>query len=349
MRDLITHPPEWRGPELARRTDWIRPFKPEFVDELDAALRGLDGVGGGGDRSLLDIRREDVPLPHFAEDLAEMRDALQNGPCVQLYTGFPVERYSEPELRRLYWLIALHVGTPLSQSKYGDVLGDVRVVHDIEHLSGRGYTSDRELTFHSDGCDVTGLFCLVTAKAGGLSRLVSATAIHNEIARRRPDLLEVLYQPFMWSRLGNQMPGTPSFYRQAVFGLRDGQFVTRYLRAMIERGAEESGIAMSTAQIEALDLMDEIAEDPEFYLERAFSPGDLQFQNNLRCYHARTEFEDDDDPARKRHLLRLWLSVPNSPALPETFSDFFADTSAGAVRGGNPAHGETLVETPQAV
>ena len=34
------------------------------------------------------------------------------------------------------------------------------------------------------------------------------------------------------------------------------------------------------------------------------------FVNNRTMLHARTEFEDFDDPEYKRDLLRLWLELP---------------------------------------
>jgi hypothetical protein len=37
--------------------------------------------------------------------------------------------------------------------------------------------------------------------------------------------------------------------------------------------------------------------------------GDIQWLSNHFVFDARTAYEDDPDPARKRHLLRLWLSV----------------------------------------
>ena len=70
-----------------------------------------------------------------------------------------------------------------------------------------------------------------------------------------------------------------------------------------------------------------------------FEAGDIQFLNNHLTYHMRTEFEDFGEPERKRHLLRLWLSIPNSRPLSQGFAPFFGDVGAGAVRGGFPGHG----------
>ena len=60
-------------------------------------------------------------------------------------------------------------------------------------------------------------------------------------------------------------------------------------------------------QVEAMELLEAIANDPAFYLEMDFQPGDVQFLNNARILHAREAYEDRDDLAERRHLLRLWL------------------------------------------
>ena len=39
-----------------------------------------------------------------------------------------------------------------------------------------------------------------------------------------------------------------------------------------------------------------------------FEPGDMQFLENAVILRARTEYEDWEEPARKHHLLRLWLT-----------------------------------------
>ena len=38
-------------------------------------------------------------------------------------------------------------------------------------------------------------------------------------------------------------------------------------------------------------------------------PGDMQFISNHTIVHARTVYEDEEEPEKKRHLLRLWLSL----------------------------------------
>jgi len=51
-------------------------------------------------------------------------------------------------------------------------------------------------------------------------------------------------------------------------------------------------------------------------------------------YHARGAFESRSGNGRGRLLMRLWLSVANSRALPEDHAVLWGSVAAGAVRGG---------------
>ena len=50
--------------------------------------------------------------------------------------------------------------------------------------------------------------------------------------------------------------------------------------------------------------------------------------------HSRTSFEDWPDPARRRHLLRLWLALPQGQELPDGYKDGYKATTSATVRGG---------------
>jgi hypothetical protein len=57
--------------------------------------------------------------------------------------------------------------------------------------------------------------------------------------------------------------------------------------------------------------MEQTANDPSLYLDMEFLPGDIQLLKNSVILHKRTEYEDWEEPERKRHLLRLWLAAPD--------------------------------------
>ena len=94
--------------------------------------------------------------------------------------------------------------------------------------------SNGPLRFHTDRTDVVGLLCIDQAASGGLSKIASTVAIHNEILRRRPDLLDLLYQPYPRSRLGEEKGGGEMIYMLPIFGLCEGRFTSHYSRTYIE-------------------------------------------------------------------------------------------------------------------
>ena len=81
----------------------------------------------------------------------------------------------------------------------------------------------------------------------------------------------------------------------------------------------------------ALDLFDEVADDPSFHLRMELQVGDMQFVHNHSLLHDRTAFVDK--PGSPRHLLRLWLSVPGDRELPDVFAQRYGSTEVGD-RGG---------------
>jgi hypothetical protein len=83
-----------------------------------------------------------------------------------------------------------------------------------------------------------------------------------------------------------------------------------------------------------LDLLDELLPDDKFCYSMELDRGDLQLLNNYVVIHSRTNFEDHDEPERKRHLLRLWLSIPQGQRLPSLWKEYFGAVAAGSVRGG---------------
>jgi len=68
-----------------------------------------------------------------------------------------------------------------------------------------------------------------------------------------------------------------------------------------------TGLAsLSTAQREALDIVEEIAKQSQITLDA--EPGDLLFINNHSVLHSREAFSDT--PSTSRYLVRAWLKNP---------------------------------------
>ncbi len=67
---------------------------------------------------------------------------------------------------------------------------------------------------------------------------------------------------------------------------------------------------------ELTKLTEWVFEQPPRDVPRyAFVPGDIQFVNNRTMMHGSAHFEDHAEKEKRRHLLRLWLSMDEWPAM----------------------------------
>jgi len=298
----IVSPADWRGAEMRARNDWQYPLAAAEIEECRAAVRYAEALG----KPMSALTRADFPLPGLSRRIDDWRREIRHGRGFVLIRGLPVEQWSEAQSELFYWGLGHHLGIPGAQNPQGDLLGHVR-----DQRSGgdvRYYRTNKALAPHCDTADVVGLLCLKTAKSGGLSRIASSVAVYNELLRRRPGLLPRLFEPMWFDTKGEG--GIPAYpiapCRYAAGELRTF-WQSDYYRTV-------QGIAhvprLTPAEHELLDAYDAIAEDPEFRLDMDLQPGDIQLISNHTILHARSGFEDWPEPERRRHLLRLWLTLP---------------------------------------
>jgi len=275
-------------------------------------------------------------LPKLGVRLLAMRDELEEGSGMIRLSGVPCEGLSVVECRVLLWALSIHLGTPVSQSASGERILSVRDLGYAENdPRTRGPHTRKRLSFHTDRCDVIGFLCLNQAWEGGENEVVSSMHLYNEILRRRPDLLAVLMGPFHYQRHTVDQGNSRAWCRQPVFSFRDGYFACSFLRVLIERAHQSPELPdLTPEQIEALDFLESVAEEESMRLRFRQKPGDVLFLNNWVMLHRRTAFEDHVEAEKKRHILRIWLSMPNSRPLDPLFKDNFGATEAGAIRGG---------------
>jgi hypothetical protein len=183
----------------------------------------------------------------------------------------------------------------------------------------RAYQTNDLLGYHSDSSDVVGLLCVRPAMEGGVSTIVSAAAVYNAAVAARPDLVDVLQSTWWWDRRKPDLDA--SFFQRRIFAVDDGgRFASYYGRSHIESAVRGPQVPeLDARQIEALDLLDSLANDPRSVLNMHFRPGDIQFLNNYKIWHARTSYVDHPQPELQRDLYRLWLTLRVPMHLPDDF------------------------------
>lgn len=310
LKTPITSPAAWKGCDIAADPGWLHVLSPAAVGEIDAALARVRHLG----KRFPNFGKDDFPLPGLAQDLREHAKALEEGRGFMLLRGLPVERYGESDIEIIYYGLGLHLGIPVCQNPRGDLLGAVQNVGDLNDRNTRVYETNLYLPYHSDPSDVVGLLCLRKAREGGLSSLVSVAAIYNEILAHHPEFLGLFYRPLYFAHLCEPQPSL-----SPIFSFHQGKLSCRYLRQYIELGHDIRGLPLSRVEIEALDLFDSLMHRPDLRLDMMLEPGDLQLANNYAVLHSRTAFQDHEEPALRRKMLRLWLKMPHARSLAPEF------------------------------
>jgi hypothetical protein len=304
-----TNAAAWRGPDMAARSDWLITLGQEELGEIEAATDAFLSRGA----EIATMTAADFPLPTLGPRLtARLRDDVLDGRGFLLMRGLPVERWDMRASAAAFFGLGLHLGRPRSQNGKGHVLGHVRDLGlDPADPNVRIYQTRARQSFHTDSCDVVALLCLKTARSGGLSALVSSTTIFNEMRRRRPDLLKLLFEPIATDRRGEVADGQRPYFEIPVFTWHKGHLTGIYQRQYIDSAQRfPDAPRLTPAHVEALDLFDSLANDPALHMFMEFRRGDVQLVHNHTLLHDRTGFVDWPEPERRRHLLRLWLARP---------------------------------------
>lgn len=337
----IEGPSVWYGRALAARPhEWIRPFSPAELAEVDAAVRAFKVSG----LALAEISPASFPLPTFGPVLRALLRELLDGRGFFMLRGLPIDDYARDEQAIAYMGLGSYLGRSRSQNAKGHLLGHVKDLGlDISDPRVRYYQTNRKLEYHTDSIDIVGLLCLKTARAGGESFVVSSATLFNEIRSRRPELVPALFEPFPTDRRGEVPEGMKPWFDMPMYHWHAGRLTCIYVRQYIESAQRlfPAAARLTPAQRAAMDLMDELANDPAIHLSMAFRPGDIQFLHNHQCLHSRNDFENWPEPARHRHLLRLWLAPPEARPLPEIFAPRYGSVVPGE-RGGIVVRGTTL-------
>lgn len=298
-------PAAWRGPDVARGDDWIVRLRDADVAEIEGAARSCSTL------SLERIGRENFLLPTLSPRVRAWARELGEGRGFLLLKGLPVERWGEELSSIAFWGLGHHLGVPGGQNPQEELLGHVRDYgEDGANPYVRKYRTADHIAYHCDLADVVGLLCLRPARSGGASRIVSSVAVYDELLRRRPDLVARLYEPFLLDTRDEarekSMPWVPVQPCCFAAGRLRTFYHSDYFRS-VQR--HEAAPRFTAAEKELLDLYEEIASSPGLYLDMNFEAGDVQLISNHTVLHARTGYEDWPEPSRRRHLLRLWLSL----------------------------------------
>jgi len=327
----------WDASTLAADPAWRHTLLDHEVEELDRATRLVHSQG----LKVGEFGRDRFPLPSLGPRIEGLVDEVENGRGVALLQGIPVQRYSDDELRLLYWGFGVHAGVPISQNSKGQLLAEVTDKGNrYKDINARGFVTNAELSPHVDTSDMTTLLCKRSARSGGESRVVSSTAVYNVILAEAPQHLDALYRGFLHDLRGEGPSGDINeltYNRIPVYSYHAGRLSCSFNARIIESAGTKSGIGLTDAERAAVDIVRDVADRPELNHRFSLVPGDIEMVSNHSVFHARTEFVDHEAPHSKRCLLRFWMNIRDGRPLAPEFADRYNTGPRGGVSVGDGA------------
>jgi len=304
-------PGRWSQPPAAiNEAQYLVEVAPDVAGQLKDAVAGVRRHG----LELDDVEQEDIRLPALIDSVASVWTRLDDGPGFVILRGLGIDALNESDAEIATWGVGNYFGRPVRQGLRKD-----RRMFTVTNHHGTykdptriGATTTLSRPHTDNGCleprppDYVFLACYRQAKTGGDSTIISAYALHEAYKARRPDLLPLLYQPFHFlpPKL-HTWPDGPATIVKPIFQVAGDVLHVHYARVMVEPGMKLAGTPLTPLQTEALDLLDELLEDPALVTQVRMDTGDVLISNNRSSLHGRLAYEDDpDDP---RNLKRLWL------------------------------------------
>lgn len=318
------------GNEMAATPErWTRRWTSDQLEELV----NMAGAARGTDLTALEV---EASAPESLRGLADdIRKDLIGRHGFTLLKGLPVDEIDREISAIAFMILGRLIGDPRSQNSAGHLLGHVKDVGgDLADPGTRIYQTNNRQSFHTDSTDAVGLLCLRTAVSGGRSQLASAENVYRIVRQRRPDLAAWLFEPIATDRRGEIPDGAKPWFEIPVLSYFDDRLTVLYQRTYVNSASQLPGAPLPEPEhVEALDLWDAVVDEPNVHLAMDLEPGDIQFVYNHSLLHDRTGFVDDADPTLRRHLLRLWLSLPGDRHLPPVFAQRYGSIEVGD-RGG---------------
>lgn len=326
------HPSNWRAADLNSDQSWLFHVDAKACDEMVETVLAV----ADPDKHLFDYRRDDFNWSHSIEILLAALHEVKHGKGIAVMRGLPRDRLTAHQFEILTWGLGLHSGVPRPQGKETQYISAVRDAGtNYRTGTGRGYSSNADLDFHTDSSDIIFLSCFNKAASGGKTIVSSSMAGHEVMAQMYPDQVKWLYEPIAFSRQGEQAPDEGPYVMQPVFSECNGKWFGRWNWNRVRSAqAIEGAPPLNSEQYAALEQFDQVIRQTDLAFEMWLEPGDVQIINSHVTLHSRTEFVDHPEPALKRLLYRLWIAPPDSEQLPECWRDLYGSCEPGTIRGG---------------
>lgn len=300
---ILDTPFEWHSADVELNESWRIDLSEDEVSEV-----------------LLHVNNSEILCfehnPSVAESLAPLVSKITSALCEKfgfcILRGLKLGQFSCNELTHAFLQLGLCLGKLWPQNSNGDWITDVTAGNGRRGINQSG---GDKFTFHSDVGDILAFMCLQDAYEGGESQLVSSIAIHNDLVRSGNKLVAELYQNLPFDARGEEKNGYDPWYLLPIYNVLGENLYTHFVSSYIFSSQNYPGApVLSSRTVEAIELLADRTERPEYQFTFRMNPGDIIFVNNYKNLHSRKLYVDSVD--KVRHLKRIWLKsnlIDNRP------------------------------------
>ncbi|KAI9776641.1 MAG: hypothetical protein M1839_009447 [Geoglossum umbratile] len=325
----ITCEMAWSGRTLQLDRSNFLTLLPTHIRELEEASEHFKGLGIPMEM----LSSTNFPLPTLGPVLNELAKQIHEGKGFFIVRGLNPDNYSGETNVIMYVGMSSYIGeTRGRQDEFGNMLlhlTDLGSAIAPENERQAPYSSVSQ-PFHTDIGSIIGLYTLGEAAHGGESRLASSATVYNQIAKMRPDVVQLLAKSnWVFDRFGQ----TPGYSTRPLLYREGGKVILSFSRRPLlgsSTSPRSKGIPdLTNEQVEALNLVHFVAEEHAVTIK--LGKGDVIFWNNLGLLHCRKGFTDSAE--HKRHLIRLWLHDENNAwSIPQELRGAWQDSYIHAGR-----------------
>ena len=245
--------------------------------------------------------------------MERVKRELDDGTGFVLLDGLPLDALSADEARSVYWVLGRLLSSPVATKWDGTMLYDVTdtgAAHGVRRArrgdQRRARVPQRQ-RIRSRGARLRQPDVPAAGSVGGHDTAVQPLHGAQHAARRRsgPCLRASTSRSTSTARPSTRPAPHASPARPCSASTDPGCW-PGVARSLIHNGYTLLGETLDRDGARSIDAVDAIMRDDRNFVTFSMRRGQVQFLNNRFIAHHRSRFEDDPDPERKRHLVRMW-------------------------------------------
>ena len=227
---------------------------------------------------------------------------------------------NKKEIKKNTIKFAKFFGTAIQQNNRGKKI--ISVKPDIKKLlKFKNESAKKELRYHqtnlggsihSDGPQLNMppkyvlMTCLNQSSEGGESIIVNTKRIFQNLKNKKPEILKILKQNYLFERRGFHKEDKPLFLNKPIFSnnLKDLKF--RYLKDYIISAYQLKNKVLNLKKRQAMRQLDRMLNKKKFQKKYKLKMGDMIIINNNILAHGRTGFSINGKK-NLREIVRIWL------------------------------------------